>query len=160
MAYARHYEESASLAVSPARVFEVVDDHARFSEHMTRRSWRMGGARMDVSTDEGHGRSVGSHIRMKGRVLGVPIALDEVVTQRDPPRVKAWETVGAPQLLVVGPYKMTVEARPEDERTRLRVAIDYDPPRRAWIGKLFGGWYASWCVRRILGDVGATLARA
>ena len=43
---------------------------------------------------------------MNGRILGLKLSLDEVVTERDPPARKVWETVGVPRLLVIGPYRM------------------------------------------------------
>ena len=37
------------------------------------------------------GRSVGSHIRLSGRILGMQLYVDEVVTQRNPPFEKTWK---------------------------------------------------------------------
>lgn len=44
----RHYEESAFISVAPETLFAYVDDHSRFSSHMTQSSWMIGGGRMDV----------------------------------------------------------------------------------------------------------------
>jgi hypothetical protein len=43
------------------------------------------GSRMDFEFDEAEGRAVGSKIGLRGRVLGVPLSVDEVVTARTPP---------------------------------------------------------------------------
>ena len=61
---------------------------------------------MTLSLDEQAGRSLGSHIRLQGRVLGVQLSLEEVVTEHTPPTRKVWMTVGTPRLLVIGPYRM------------------------------------------------------
>src|SRR5262245_33157784 len=124
---------------------------------MGQSSWMMGGGRMRVELDEANGQAVGSHIRLSGRVLGIRLYVDETVTRRDPPAAKVWETVGSPRLLVIGAYRMGVEITPEKRGSRLRVFIDYDLPRgwaTNWLGRLFGGIYARWCVNQML--TGAT----
>ncbi len=143
----RHYESDVLVKAEPEAVFAFIDDHERFSSHMNSSSWMMAGSRMQTSVDDQHGRAVGSHIRMAGRVLGKHLTLDEVVTVEDPPRRKAWETVGEPDLLVVGNYAMAVTVEPLAGASRVTVGIDYDlPRRRRWLGRLLGGWYARWCV--------------
>jgi hypothetical protein len=49
---------------------------------------------------------VGSHILLQGRVLGIPICLDEVIVERVLDLHKAWKTVGEPRLLLIGAYRM------------------------------------------------------
>lgn len=39
----RHYEESTAIPASAQQVFDFVDDHSRFSSHMSQSSWMMGG---------------------------------------------------------------------------------------------------------------------
>lgn len=156
-----HHEQTVSVPARPEAVFAFADDHAKLAGHMSRRSWMTGGGRMETRVDEGHGQALGSHIRMSGRVMGVPLALDEVVTEREAPRHKAWETVGTPRLLVVGPYRMSLDVEPSGEGSRVRVAIDYAlPPKNVWLGRLFGGSYARWCVRQMTGDVAARFGGA
>lgn len=148
----RHREGAVSIAATPEEVFAFIDDHARFASHMSQSSWMMGGGRMVVDVDVGKGQAVGSHIRLSGKVFGVRLFLDEVVTRRNPPAEKVWETVGAPRLLVMGSYRMGVEVRPENGRSRVRVFIDYDLPTgwTSWLGLLFGSIYAKWCVAQML----------
>ena len=148
-----HFESSAFIDTSPEEVFAFVDDHARFSSHMNESSWMMGGGRMAVELDEARGKAVGSHIRLSGRVLGVDLSLDEVVTRRNPPINKVWETVGMPRLIVIGAYTMGVEITPVDNGSRIRVFIDYELPKgwaTYWLGLLFGRFYARWCVDQML----------
>lgn len=120
---------------------------------MSQSSWMMGGGRMSVELDEARGQAVGSHIRLTGRVLGLQLFLDEVVTVRQPPSVKVWETVGLPRLLVIGPYRMGIGITPDSSGSVFRVFIDYELPYGSmahWLGYLFGGLYAKWCVKQML----------
>jgi len=48
------------------------------------------------------------HIRLAGRMLGIPLYVEGKVVQREPPNLKALETIGEPHLLVIGRYRMTV----------------------------------------------------
>ncbi len=147
----RHYEENVLVPATPAELFAYVDDHKQFSSHMSRSSWMMGGGKMKVSVDEGHGQKVGSHIRMSGTAFGIKLSLDEAVTHYEPPLAKTWETVGIPRLLVIGSYTMGIEIKPQGNKSKLRVFIDYDlPTTKAWLGRLIGGFYARWCVQQMI----------
>jgi hypothetical protein len=148
-----HYEDSILLHVPAQRIFEFADDHSRFSSHMNQSSWMMGGGRMSTETDEGRGQAVGSHIRMSGKVFGINLFLDEVITLREPPFRKTWKTVGTPKLLVIGNYEMGFEINEENGGSRFRVFINYELPEAArtrWLGNLFGGLYARWCVQQMI----------
>jgi len=115
----------------------------------------MAGGRMNIEWDEGRGQQVGSRIRLAGSVLGIHLAVDETVIERDPPRRKVWETTGVPRLLVVGSYRMGFEITSTDDAVRLRVFIEYSLPARSlsrWLGYLFGGYYAKWCTERMVDD--------
>ena len=151
----RHHESHRFVAVVPAEVFSFIDDHSRFSSHMSESSWMMGGGSMSVELDEAKGQAVGSHIRLSGRVLGMRLYLDEVVTERNPPFQKTWETVAEPRLLVIGRYRMGFAVTPANNGSELRVFIDYAWPPGGlprWLGRMFGGWYARWCTRSMVGD--------
>ena len=157
-----HYAAEAVVATDPHSLFEHLDDPMRLSAHMNRSSRQTAGMRMTIETDEGRGRTVGSHIRMSGRVLGVELALDEVVTARIPPARKVWEIVGTPRLLVIGCYRMGFEVKPHGDGAHLRVFIDYDRPNGMIanvLGYLFGGYYAKWCTQQMLKDAVAAFAR-
>jgi hypothetical protein len=128
----------------------------RLSSHMSQSSWMMGGGRMDVQLDEGRGQRLGSRIQMSGRAFGLALSLDEVVSEYDPPRHKAWETVGEPRLLIIGQYRMGFDISPREGGSNLRVFIDYDLPhsrRSGWLTtKLAPGMPAgvrnAWCRTR------------
>lgn len=148
--------ESNGLVQSPAdQVFAHIDDHTRLSSHMSEPSWMTGGGRMEAELDEGRGQKVGSRIRLSGRVFGVELLIDEVVTERNPPLRKVWETTGAPKLLVIGHYRMGFELSPQWNGSMLRVFIDYALPERGlarWLGRLFGRYYARWCTQQMVDD--------
>ena len=151
----RHYESSALVAAPAERVFAHIDDHSRLSGHMSGSSWMMGGGSMSIEADEGGGRKVGSRIRLAGTACGVALSVEEVVTEHRPPYAKTWETVGTPRLLVVGSYRMGFELTPRGEHSQLRVFIDYELPTGLvghWLGRLFGGFYASWCTQQMVED--------
>jgi Polyketide cyclase / dehydrase and lipid transport len=151
----RHDESTAVVSASPERVFAFIDDHERLLSHMSQSSWRMGGGCMKTILDERRGQSVGSHIRMSGRVLGLELSLDEVVTEREPPTRKAWATVGSPRLLVIGPYRMGFEVMPQGSSSLLRVFIHYAVPLpwpQRWLGRVFGGYYAHGCTQSMVND--------
>lgn len=150
-----HASSTGVVAASPARVFAHLDDHARLSAHMTKSSWMMGGGKMELTADAGQFRRLGSTLRLAGRAFGIPLFLEEIVTQYEPPRQKAWETVGSPRLLVIGNYRMAFMLTPAGANTDIRVSIDYALPEGALyrlLGRLFAGAYARWCTRRMVSD--------
>ena len=137
-----------------ANVFDFMDEHTNLSSHMSESSWMMGGGHMQTQIDDGKGRQVGSHIRLNGKVLGIPIFLDEVITQHQRPYRKTWQTVGNIRLLVIGHYTMGFEIQDENQGSKLEVFICYqlpEPPPIRWLGYLAGNAYAHWCVQQILG---------
>lgn len=115
-----HYEDTLFIPASPEKLFEYIDDHKRFSSHMSQYSWMMAGSK-------------------------------EVVTHHEPPHLKAWKTVGPLRLLIIGDYEMKVEIKSHKDESLLSVSINYDLPKtNVWLGKLFGSWYAKWCVQQML----------
>ena len=159
--YSRHEEYTGTLDAPVERAFEHLDDQRRLSAHMNERSWKMGWGKMDLRLDEKDGRAVGSHIVLDGRVFGVRLYLDEVVTDRIAPFRKTWETVGEPRLLVIGPYRMGFELTPDVAGVQLRVAIDYELPSAGlsrFLGRMFGRSYAKWCTKKMVVDAQALLA--
>lgn len=151
----RHYETTGLVAADITRVFEHLDDHTRLSAHMSKSSWKMGGGKMEMDFDERKGKSVGARIRLSGRVFGLPLSVEEVVTVREPPYRKIWETIGTVRLLVIEGYRLGFELNPADNGARLRIFIDYELPHTGFeriCGLLFGAYYAKWCTRQMLVD--------
>jgi hypothetical protein len=156
-----HAECSGDIAADADTLFAYLDDPTRLAAHMGRRSWRMGGGRMQVTLDEGRGRVVGSHILMAGRAFGLRLDLDEVVVERTVPTSKTWETVGHPRLLVIGGYRMGHEVAAHAGGSTLRVAIAYALPTwpwPRWLGRVLAGAYARWCTQAMVADAMAHFA--
>jgi hypothetical protein len=150
-----HAESTMAIAAPPDVVFKLLDDHKRLSSHMTKSSWMMAGSSMTIVTDEAHGQGIGSKMCLSGKVLGIELKVEEVVTQRQPPWKKTWATVGTPRLLVIGAYEMGFELSAQAPGSLLRVFIDYDLPSPGgsrWLGSLFGSTYAKWCTTRMATD--------
>ena len=160
--YPHHFESRVHVDASPEKLFDELDDQQRLSAHMMKSSAMMGGSTMRFEFDERRGRAVGSRMRLFGKMLGIPIEVVEAVTERDPPRYKAWETLGEPHLMVVGRYRMGFEIQPEDGESALTVFIDYDEPSGALrlLGKILGGVYARWCARSMAEGAAAQFRRA
>ena len=97
-----HVESSGVVNASAEAVFSRLDDPTLLSSHMSRSSWMMAGSRMVLELDTSQGRAVGASIRMGGRVLGIALSLEKIVTVRNPPRLKIWETTDVPELFVIG----------------------------------------------------------
>lgn len=150
-----HGETTMRLPASPAEVFGYLDDHARLSAHMSRSSWMMAGSRMTIETDAARGQAIGSVIRLRGRMLGIRLSVNEVVSDRQVPHSKAWETIGTPHLLVIGHYRMGFAISAQGQESVLRVFIDYALPKTwptRWLGRLFGRLYARWCAASMAND--------
>jgi Polyketide cyclase / dehydrase and lipid transport len=150
-----HFESNVEVSAAADAVFSHLDDHSRLSAHMSNSSRMMAGSRMAIELDASEGRAVGAIIRLRGQVLGIPLCVEEIVTERKPPLRKVWETTGRPQLLVIGSYRMGYEITPQAQASRLRVFIDYalpDEPISRWLGRLFGHFYARWCTQRMARD--------
>jgi hypothetical protein len=150
-----HFESCVALRAPADAVFAYLDDPNHLSGHMSQSSWVMAGSRMAIELDAADGRAVGSTIRLSGRVLGFHLSVEEVVIERIPPLQKVWETIGTPNLLVIGRYGMGFEITPQGDSSRLRVFIDYAFPDAwpaRWLGRLLGNFYARWCTERMVND--------
>jgi len=159
--FERHDEYSAAINARVTEVFAHLDDQTRLSAHMSKRSWKMGWGKMEVRLDAQGGKAVGSHIVLDGRIFGIHLYLDEVVTVREPPHRKRWRTVGEPRLLVIGQYSMGFDVADVETGARLRVLIDYDLPAHGLskiLGRLFGPMYAKWCTRQMARDAESAFA--
>jgi hypothetical protein len=153
-----HCESTADVKAVPDAIFDYLDDHSRLSAHMSKQSWMMAGSRMFLELDGLAGRAIGSRIRLTGRVLGIRLSVEEIVTERQPPLLKVWQTTTAPKLLVIGAYRMGYRIAPRGDTSTLTVFIDYELPVKwpeRWFGYLFGKFYARWCVKRMGIDAAA-----
>ncbi len=151
--YERRYSNKMLIDASSKELFDYIDEHKSLSSHMNKSSWMMAGRKMKTLIDEKYGKKIGSHIMMKGKIFGTPIFLDEIITKRIPPRLKEWETIGDPKLIVIGKYNMKVEIKSKKNKSLLKVSINYNlPEKNKWLGKILGKIYAKWCVNQIIKD--------
>jgi hypothetical protein len=153
-AFPKHKEITFALKVGPERVFAYLDDFRKLSAHMEKSSMMMMGSRMTIETDGHEGIAVGSVVQMRGKILGIALRLREVVTERDPPYRKAWQTLES-NLLVIGQYELGFQLTRNLANTQVRVFIDYSLPDKGfakWLGLLFAESYARWCIRRMAQD--------
>ena len=130
---------------------------------MEKPSRMMAGATMRVEADALRAMALGSLIHIEGRVPGADLLVDDVVTERMPPFRKTWQTLGQPQLLVVGAYRMGFTVTPAAHRARLVVFIDYQLPPRGIghvSGLLLGRASAMWRTRRMVADAVTAMAGA
>ena len=150
-----HEASTALLHATVDQVFAYLDDPKALSTHMGESSLMMLGSHMSINVDADGGRVVGSHIRMHGRMMGIPLSLEEVITERQIPSRKVWQTIGTPKLLIIAQYRMGFELTPSGEALMLRVFIDYRLPTTlpgSWLGHLLGRFYARWCTKQMVGD--------
>ena len=162
-----HDESTALVKVPVDQVFAHLDDPKALAAHMGESSMMMMGSRMSTEVDAEGGRTIGSKIRMDGRMMGIPLSLEEVITERQVPSRKVWESIGAPKLLIIAHYRMGFELTPDANATQVRVFIDYSLPATApgsWLGGLLGGTYARWCTRQMADDAarhfGSTMGKS
>ena len=110
---------------------------------------------MEIHFDESRGKAIGSKIRLAGKVFGLRMSVEEIVTERVVPYRKTWATIGSPRLLVIGHYRMGFDLSSIESGTRVRVFIDYSLPEKnlpRFLGLIFAPLYAKWCARRMIKD--------
>jgi len=161
------YEESATstieLLAPPQQVFEFLDDPAVVGAHMQKPSLMMLGATMEYDVDAGNGQVVGSIVKMRGKVLGMELFVEEIVTEWQPPWRKSWQTLGHPKLLVIDSYHMDFVVSPISGGSRVIVKIQYSysrSPLGSWLGGVPARAYAKWCVSKMTTDAGSHFAPA
>ena len=148
------HDESSGPAHAPVeQVFAFLDDPKALAAHMGESSMLMMGTRMAIDVDADGGRVIGSKVRMHGSVMGIRLSLEEVITERQVPGMKVWETIGTPKLLVVAHYRMGFELTRQGNSSQVRVFIDYRLPINApgsWLGHWLGAVYARWCTQQMV----------
>lgn len=148
----RHFVRSTPVRATPQEVFDYLDDPERIGAHMSGGSLMMAGGGMRYLLDADRGRTVGSVIRMEGRMAGLSLRVEEAITERLPPARKVWETVGPQRMIVIEDYRLGFETQKAAEGTELRVFIDYTVPSGLAgriLGPILAPLYARWCVSRI-----------
>src|SRR3989344_7651761 len=150
-----HHSSTAILQASADNAFSYLDDPKRLSSHMSESSWMMAGSKMAIELDEKVGHGIGAEIVLRGKMLGIPLFVREAVTDWQPAKRQAWETVGPQKMIIIGQYRMGFDLIPRASGVALRVFIDYGFPESASgriLGKIFAKIYAKWCTGRMAKD--------
>jgi hypothetical protein len=71
--YERNYAENVTVDAGTEEVLSFSDDFSELSSHMNKSSTMMMGERMEIFFDNERGRSVDSHVRMAGRMMGLDL---------------------------------------------------------------------------------------
>ena len=148
-----HHESTGPANAPVEPVFAFLDDPKALATHMGESSMMMLGLRMSIDVDAGSGRVIGSRVSMQGRILGIRLSLEEVITKRQIPAMKVWETTGTPKILVIAHYLMGFELTRNGASSLVCVFIDYSPPIKppgSWFGYLLGAVYAHWCTKQMV----------
>jgi hypothetical protein len=109
------YESLSRLATTLESAFTYLDDPRRLASHLEKSSWMMAGSHMNFELDEKQGREVGSEIVLKGQILGIPLFVKEVVSERTIPSKKVWQTIGPQKRVIMNQYRMGFELAPAGE---------------------------------------------
>ena len=148
-----HHESTGQANAPVEQVFAFLDDLTALAAHMGESSMMMLGSRMSINVGAGGGRLIGSKVRMEGRVLGIRLSLEEVITKRQVPAMKVWETLEVPKRRVISRYRKGFELTRNAVSSLVRVAIDCALPITApgsWLGALLGAAYARWCTKQMV----------
>ncbi|OWV96845.1 SRPBCC family protein [Rhizobium sp. R693] len=163
MSYEASASSSIDLLAPPQQVFAFLDDPSVVGAHMQRPSLMMFGATMKYDVDQGNGQVVGSIIKMRGKILGMNLFVEEIVTEWQPPWRKSWQTLGHPKLLVIDTYHMGFVVKPISVGSRVIVKIDYSyshSPLGSRLGGIPAKAYARWCVSKMTREAGNRFAQA
>ena len=120
----------------------------------------MMGGKMEMERLPGPEKGVGAGFRWTGRVLGFSLDFTETVTLWKENEKKVWETIGSPKLIILGWYRMRLVTEARGNGTRASLQIEYAPPEGFFyklLSKALAGWYADWCLSRMLGDTKKSL---
>ena len=148
-----HHESSGPANAPVEQVSAFLDDPQALAAHMGESSMMMPGSSMSIDVDAGGGRMIGSKVRMQGRMPGLRLSPEKVITEREAPAMKVWETIGTPKLLGISHYRMGFELTRNGASSLVRVFIDYSLPIKppgSWIGHWLGAVFARCCTKQMV----------
>lgn len=137
------------------KVFRFMDDLAKTGMHMSERSMMMMGKKLKIEHLPSPEKGVGAIFRWTGKMMGLSIDFTETVTLWKENEEKVWETIGSPQMIILGWYRMRLTTEPSEKGTRVSLEIQYTLPIVFFyklLSLVFARWYADWCLGSMLGD--------
>lgn len=146
------YSSSAQIHATAEDVFSFLDDPRHLSSHMEKSSLMMAGSSMRIELDSKEGKAIGAEIILRGAIMGIPLFIREVVSDRQPPIRKLWETVGTQKMIILDQYRMGFEISPRGRDSFITVSIEFALPNslgRKILGLLLGKVYARWCTQNM-----------
>ncbi len=89
-----------------------MDDLAKTGMHMSERSMMMMGSKLKIEHLPSPEKGVGAIFRRSGKMMGLPIDFTETVTLWKENKEKVWETIGLPEMIILGCYRMRLPTEP------------------------------------------------
>lgn len=147
--------KSVVIHATPEQVFTQMDDLSKTGMHMRESSMMMMGSKLNLEQLSPNASGVGAKYRWYGKMMGMTIDFNEMVTKWEPPILKEWETIGDAQIIIMRWYRMWFEIAPFEDGTNAKLSISYLPPK-SWyyrvLSFLFAPWYCNWCLNNMLND--------
>ena len=139
----------------PEKVFAQMDDFSKTGMHMSESSMMMMGSKLKLEQLSPNPAGVDAKYHWYGRMMGMTIDFNEIVTKWQPPKLKEWETVGKAKIIIMSWYRMWFEITPAENGTIAKLSISYLPPT-PWFYKIlsffFAKLYCNWCLNNMLND--------
>lgn len=155
-----HFSQTIQINKKVAQVFAYIDDIHNTGWHMEKSSMPMMGSKMTVETISEQKSGLGATYRWTGKVMGLRIDFTETITRWVKNKERVWQTIGDPQIIIMGNYVMGFFLKPILESTQLTFEIDYELPKPLFwslVGRLLSPWYSRWCLSNMCNDAKATL---
>lgn len=152
--------KTITIQAAPEKVFTQMDDFSKTGMHMSESSMMMMGSKLKLEQLSLNSSGLGAKYRWYGKMMGMTIDFEEVVTKWEPPKLKEWETIGEAQIIIMRWYRMGFEITASENGTIVTMSIAYEPPND-WFYKLlsflFGPLYCNWCLNNMLNDTKKSL---
>ena len=132
-----------------------MDDFSKTGIHMSERSMMMMGSKLKLKQLSTNAAGAGANYRWYGKMIGMAIDFNQIVTKWHPPKLKEWETIGEAKIIIMSWYRMWFEITPANNGTNTKISISYLPPKELFykiLSFFFANWYCNWCLNNMLND--------
>lgn len=132
-----------------------MDNLSNTGMHMMKSSVMMMGSKLVLEQLSSNSTGIAAKYHWYGKMLGMTMDFNEIVTKWQPPSLKEWETVGEAKIIIMSWYRMRFDITPSEKGAIAILSISYLPPKE-WYYKvlsfLFANWYCNWCLKNMLND--------